>query len=105
MKIKISESVVLLSFLLFLSISFPADAEKKNSSAKTETMEISGDPAIDENYVMASFPKGMKAYEKWFKNHIHYPKEAEANGTEENIIVKFTVTEEGEIKYPHVIEG
>lgn len=61
--------------------------------------------ASNEDYVPAQFPGGQEGFEQWLKKYVHYPEEVEALGIEETITVRFTVTKEGDIKYPYVEEG
>lgn len=96
MKSKIQRILLIISAILILC-NFDSYAYPSNSFAPN--------PETDNSYIPAQFPGGQEGFEKWLLKNVHYPEEEEQLGIEETIFVRFTVTKEGEIKYPHVVEG
>lgn len=54
---------------------------------------------------MPEFPGGMVALTKYLQIDIEYPALPEEHGAMGRTLVKFTIDENGKIKYPHVLRG
>ena len=76
-----------------------------NYSNASPTPMLPPEDVVNDGYVPAQFPGGAEGFEKWLKKNVHYPEEEEKMGIEETVTVVFTVTEDGDIKYPYVKEG
>ena len=52
-----------------------------------------------------SFPGGMEALNVYIQEHLQYPVEARRQGVEGTVKVAFTITEEGVVESPVIING
>ena len=75
------------------------------SGAYATTYAIPKGNDDSKEYEPAQFPGGQDAVDKWLEKYVIYPEEELKLGIEETIVVGFTITPEGEIKYPYIIEG
>ena len=53
----------------------------------------------------AEFPGGMEDLMKWLNDHIVYPKEAEKEGIQGRVIIKFVIEADGSVTNPEIIRG
>ena len=53
----------------------------------------------------ASFPGGQGQLMAWLSNHLRYPEEAQKNGTQGKVIVKFVVEKDGSITNAQVVRS
>lgn len=90
--------IILIITTVFVAFDFGYISASSINSASSQT-------STNNDIVPAQFPGGQKGFDKWLKKYVHYPEEVEALGIEETITVRFTVTKEGDIKYPYIEEG
>ena len=53
----------------------------------------------------AEFPGGQAALMKWLSNNIRYPENAQQNGVQGRVIVKFVVEKDGSISGAQIVKG
>ena len=64
-------------------------------------------PVLPKKYtkIKAQFPGGMSALAQFFGNNLQYPMDARENGVEGTVLVKVSITAEGKVQTPKVIES
>ncbi|MDE6668677.1 MAG: M56 family metallopeptidase [Muribaculaceae bacterium] len=92
---------------LLATVSVKASTDASTSveskvNKKTPASEEEVYTAVSE---MAEYPGGMKAMMEFLKTHIQYPEEAEKNGEQGRVIVKFIIDKNGKVTSPEVIRG
>lgn len=90
-------------FILLIILMIDGSSVQAATSASMATEETTA-PTVDE-YVPAKFPGGYKGFEKWLRKSVRYPDQEREAGIEETIVVRFTVTSEGKVKYPYIEKG
>ena len=75
---------------------------KKSASAETEEETYQLFQVVEE---MPEFPGGVQEMMNFVSKNMRYPAEAHKNGTQGRVLVKFVVTDKGDIETPTVFES
>lgn len=83
----------------------PIDENEKSEVKTTNLTEVYNDTeALDRAEEMPTFSNGVKGLNKYLKENLKYPKEAQKKKLEGNVIVKFIVDKDGSIKNSVVLK-
>ncbi len=85
--------------LLLVSLSLRCAAQTDSLPAATPEKVWR---AVEE---MPTYPGGRPAWEKYLRQHLHYPAEAGRAGVKGSVYVGFTVCEDGSILDPQFLRG
>ena len=85
---------------------YMASCTKGEDASSNPAMDVEKKAMIkDDGVIQPEFDGGMNAMFQYIGDKLKYPKEAKEAGSEGKVYVKFTVTEEGQIKDAHVVKG